>query len=73
MTALPGLVWSYYYTFVIEEKHGFNKQTVGLWVADQLKTWAGALGSEGVASYRAAKNVVSIDGLPTGLVAEAAE
>ena len=23
ITALP---WSYYYTFVLEEKHGFNKQ-----------------------------------------------
>lgn len=39
----------------------------------QLKTWAGALGAEGVAGYRARKNVVSIDGLPTGLLAEAAE
>ncbi|KAI9635595.1 metalloendopeptidase [Dioszegia hungarica] len=40
LTALPGIPWSYYYTFVIEEKHGFNKQTVGLWIADQVKTWA---------------------------------
>jgi STE24 endopeptidase len=40
LTAFPGIPWSYYYTFVIEEKHGFNKQTVGLWIADQVKTWA---------------------------------
>lgn len=35
----------------------------------QLKTWAGAIGPDGVAEYRARKNAVSIDGLPTGMVA----
>ncbi|KAK8846643.1 hypothetical protein IAR55_005730 [Kwoniella newhampshirensis] len=39
-TAIPGLPWSYYHTFVLEEKHGFNKSTLGLWVADTLKTYA---------------------------------
>ena len=32
--------WSLFSTFVIEERHGFNKQTLGLWVADQLKAVA---------------------------------
>lgn len=39
----------------------------------QLKTWAEATGVDGVAAYRAKKNLVSIDGLPTGFMAEAAE
>jgi len=33
-----GLPWSLYYTFVIEEKHGFNKQTLGLFLSDKIKT-----------------------------------
>lgn len=32
-----GLPMSYYYHFVLEEKYGFNKQTIGLWVTDMLK------------------------------------
>lgn len=28
---------SYYYHFILEEKYGFNKQTVGLWLTDMLK------------------------------------
>lgn len=32
----------------------------------QLKTWAAALGKDGTAEYRARKNAVSLDGLPTG-------
>jgi len=39
----------------------------------QLQTWAEAQGPDGVAAYRAKKNLVSIDGLPTGFLAEAAE
>jgi STE24 endopeptidase len=35
-TSLP---WSYYNTFHLEERHGFNKTTRKLWVTDQLKTW----------------------------------
>jgi STE24 endopeptidase len=37
---------SYYHTFVIEEKFGFNKSTPGLFFADKLKSWAlmGVLG-----------------------------
>jgi STE24 endopeptidase len=30
---------SIYHTFVLEEKHGFNKTTVGTFVADLLKGW----------------------------------
>ncbi|ODN75208.1 hypothetical protein L202_06405 [Cryptococcus amylolentus CBS 6039] len=39
-TALPSIPWSYYYTFVIESKHGFNKSSKGLWIADTFKTYA---------------------------------
>lgn len=37
----------------------------------QLGDWAERKGEEGVKTYRAEKNQVSIDGLPTGLVVEA--
>lgn len=37
---LLGLPWSYYYTFVVEEAHGFNKTTRKLFVLDTLKSWA---------------------------------
>jgi STE24 endopeptidase len=33
-----GLPFSLYYTFVIEERHGFNKQTLALFFTDLLKT-----------------------------------
>lgn len=39
-SALPSIPWSYYSTFVLEEKHGFNKSTRKLWIMDQLKTYA---------------------------------
>ncbi|KAF2480625.1 peptidase family M48-domain-containing protein [Neohortaea acidophila] len=41
---LLGLPFSYYHTFVLEEKFGFNKQTLGLWVTDLLKSQALSLG-----------------------------
>ncbi len=34
---LVGLPFSIYSTFVIEERHGFNKQTCGFYVKDQIK------------------------------------
>lgn len=34
VTSLP---WSLYSTFVLEEKHGFNKQTVGFFFKDMIK------------------------------------
>lgn len=37
ITTVLGLPVSYYSNFVLEEKFGFNKQTVGLWVADIFK------------------------------------
>lgn len=37
MTTLIGLPLSYYKNFVLEERFGFNKQTIGLWVSDMLK------------------------------------
>ena len=27
---------SYYYSFVLEEKHGFNKKTIGLFIKDDV-------------------------------------
>lgn len=37
---LLGVGFSYYFTFVIEQKHGFNRQTLGGFVSDQFKTLA---------------------------------
>nr|XP_039249950.1 CAAX prenyl protease 1 homolog [Styela clava] len=31
------LPWKFYYTFVVEEKHGFNKMTVGFFFKDLIK------------------------------------
>lgn len=33
-----GLPFSLYSTFVIEQRHGFNKQTLALFVKDQIKS-----------------------------------
>jgi len=40
LTSIPNIPVSAYSTFVLEEKHGFNKMTPGLFVADTLKGWA---------------------------------
>ncbi|THV02064.1 metalloendopeptidase [Dendrothele bispora CBS 962.96] len=40
LSSLPTLPLSVYSTFVLEEKHGFNKTTPGLFVTDLLKGWA---------------------------------
>lgn len=37
ISTVLGLPTSYYQTFVLEEKFGFNKQTLKLWVTDMLK------------------------------------
>ena len=37
ITTIANLPISYYSTFVLEEKFGFNKQTVKLWITDMLK------------------------------------
>ncbi|KAF8319488.1 peptidase family M48-domain-containing protein [Cantharellus anzutake] len=39
-SAIPFLPLSYYQTFVLEEKHGFNKMNVRLFITDTLKGWA---------------------------------
>ncbi|KAG8911123.1 hypothetical protein FRC01_005916 [Tulasnella sp. 417] len=36
---IPVIPLSYYQTFVLEEKYGFNKTTKGLFVADLIKGW----------------------------------
>ncbi len=36
-----GVPWSLYSTFVIEERHGFNKQTLGLFFSDMIKSVSG--------------------------------
>ena len=38
-TTIPSIPWSLYHAFVLEEKHGFNKSTLKLWISDQLKTY----------------------------------
>ncbi|TBU22859.1 peptidase family M48-domain-containing protein [Dichomitus squalens] len=40
LSSLPSLPLSIYQTFVLEEKHGFNKMTPQLFVTDLLKSWA---------------------------------
>jgi len=44
---------SLYETFVLEEKHGFNKTTPALFITDLLKTWAlaFAIGGPFVAAF----------------------
>jgi STE24 endopeptidase len=39
ISTVPSLPLSLYQTFVLEEKHGFNKTTVGLFFADLVKSW----------------------------------
>jgi STE24 endopeptidase len=43
-STITGLPWSIYYTFVIEKKHGFNKQTFGFFVKDNIKKYILTLG-----------------------------
>jgi len=43
ISSIPHIPLSLYQTFVLEEKHGFNKTTLGLFVADLVKGWAVAL------------------------------
>ena len=40
ISSIPTLPFSIYSTFVLEEKHGFNKTTPSLFVTDLLKGWA---------------------------------
>uniref|UniRef100_A0A2P2I4T7 CAAX prenyl protease n=1 Tax=Hirondellea gigas TaxID=1518452 RepID=A0A2P2I4T7_9CRUS len=37
VTTAIGLPWSAYFTFKIEQKHGFNKQTPGFFIKDKFK------------------------------------
>lgn len=38
-STLIGLPISFYHNFVLEEKHGFNKQTYGFFIKDQIKSF----------------------------------
>lgn len=38
VSALLGLPWSLFKTFVIEQRYGFNKMTARLWLSDALKS-----------------------------------
>jgi len=40
VSSLLGLPFGLYETFVLEERHGFNKTTPSLYFADLLKGWA---------------------------------
>lgn len=37
LRTIIGLPWSAYSAFVVEQRHGFNKQTVGTFITDVLK------------------------------------
>jgi STE24 endopeptidase len=37
ISTIIDLPWSLYSTFVVEERHGFNKQTIGFYAKDKLK------------------------------------
>ena len=37
ITTITELPWSLYFTFVVEQRHGFNKQTLGLFLSDKVK------------------------------------
>ena len=37
ISTVIGLSWSAYFTFKIEQKHGFNKQTPGFFIKDKIK------------------------------------
>jgi STE24 endopeptidase len=39
ISSITSLPLSIYSTFVVEEKHGFNKTTPGVFVTDLLKGW----------------------------------
>ena len=39
LSSMPTLPLSLYQTFVLEEKHGFNKTTPGLFAVDLVKGW----------------------------------
>lgn len=40
MSTIVGLPFSIYHTFVLEERYGFNKQTVDFFIKDKLKAFA---------------------------------
>lgn len=37
LNSVVSLPWSAYFTFKVEQKHGFNKQTLGFFIKDKLK------------------------------------
>lgn len=43
VSSTPSIPLSAYQTFVLEERHGFNKTTIGTFIADILKGWLVAL------------------------------
>ncbi|KAF8321210.1 hypothetical protein DL93DRAFT_2051713 [Clavulina sp. PMI_390] len=50
---IPSLPVQYYQTFVLEQKHGFNKSSIGLFVSDVAKGWvlAAAIGGPFIAAF----------------------
>ncbi|XP_043218075.1 CAAX prenyl protease 1 homolog [Amphibalanus amphitrite] len=39
VSTVIGLPWSLYSTFAVEQRHGFNKQTLGFFIKDKLKAF----------------------------------
>jgi|LauGreDrversion2_2_1035103.scaffolds.fasta_scaffold100331_1 STE24 endopeptidase len=54
---VTGLPWSLYSTFVIEQRHGFNKQTLGLFFSDMIKS----VSHRGRGSIRAALKLLELN------------
>jgi len=57
-----GLPFDYHHTFVIEERYGFNRSTLGLWLADHLKS---ALLSVAITALLVAPLLWAIQTFPT--------
>lgn len=53
VSTVIGIPLSYYSNFVLEEKFGFNKSTVGLWISDKIKglVLGATLGAPVVAAF----------------------
>ena len=53
VSSIPSIPLSAYQTFVLEEKHGFNKTTPRLFIADTIKGWlvGFALGAPFLAAF----------------------
>lgn len=61
-STVAGIPWSYYYHFVLEEKHGFNKQ-VGGEAAELQENGPRALSDQSFLHQRCGQEVPAVGGL----------